>query len=139
MLLTALLVLAGQWIAAVSVAVFSMFMAYWTSPLREGDHVPLATALAQRTPGSAVVLWAPGNPLSSRLQVAIRSPREDVAWVNVHRDVQAQQLLAEHGGAEALPLVLVGESVQARATAAELLDLQDLERRRADGEEPPAP
>ena len=57
--------------------------------------------------------------------------------MNVHRDVQAQQLLA-HGG-RGLPLVLVGESVQARATAAELLDLQDLERRRADGEEPPAP
>ena len=123
------LVLAEQWIAAVAIALFSVFMAYWTSPLRAGEHTPLATALERRGPGTAIVLWAPGNPLSSRLQVAFRSPREDMVWVNVHRDAAAQELLTEHGGADSLPLVLVGGSVQRRATAGELLDLQDAELR----------
>lgn len=123
------LALVEQWIGAVALALFAAFMAYWTSPLRAGDHTPLATAQERRTAGTAIVLWAPGDPLSSRLQVAFRSPREDVVWVNVHRDVQAQQLLAEHGGTEALPLVLVGETVRPRATAGEVLDLQAAERR----------
>lgn len=128
-LLTVVLVLAEQWIGAVALAVFSVFMAYWTSPLRAGEHTPLATALERRTAGTAIVLWAPGDPRSSRLQVAFRSPREDVVWVNVHRDPQAQQLLARHGGADALPLVLVGEASRARATASELMELQEAERR----------
>src|SRR5699024_4113409 len=118
--LSGVLLLADQRIGAVALVLFSVFMAYWTSPLRAGDHTPLATAQAQRTVGTAIVLWAPGDPLSSRLQVAFRSPREDVVWVNVHRDAQAQQLLDQHGGTEALPLVLVGETARARATAGEL-------------------
>src|SRR5699024_11109439 len=112
LLLAGVLVLADQWIGAAALALFSVFMAYWTSPLRAGDHTPLATAQAQRTVGTAIVLWAPGDPLSSRLQVAFRSPREDVVWVNVHRDAQAQQLLDQHGGTESLPLVLVGETAR---------------------------
>ena len=127
--LSGVLVLADQRIGAVALVLFSVFMAYWTSPLRAGDHTPLATAQAQRTVGTAIVLWAPGDPLSSRLQVAFRSPREDVVWVNVHRDAQAQQLLDQHGGTESLPLVLVGETARPRATAGELLDLQEAERR----------
>lgn len=132
LLLTVLMVLAEQWIAAVALALFSMFMAYWTSPLRAGEHTPLATALEGRDPDTAIVLWAPGDPLSNRLQVAFRSPREDLVWVNVHRDAAAQELLSEHGGTASLPLVLVGDSVQRRASAGELLDLQDAERRRGE-------
>ncbi|WP_394214810.1 hypothetical protein [Brachybacterium vulturis] len=131
LLLAGVLILAEQWIGAVAVALFSVFMAYWTSPLRAGEHTPLAAALERREMGTAIVLWAPGDPRSSRLQVAFRSPREDVVWVNVHRDAQAQQLLAEHGGAEALPLVLVGEAARPRATAGELMELQEAERREA--------
>lgn len=132
LLLTVLMVLAEQWIAAVALALFSVFMAYWTSPLRAGEHTPLATALESRDPDTAIVLWAPGDPLSNRLQVAFRSPRKDLVWVNVHRDAAAQELLSEHGGAASLPLVLVGDSVQRRASAGELLDLQDAERRRGE-------
>ena len=43
-LLTLLMVLADQLIAALAVGAFSLFMAYWTSPLRSGPHTPLASA-----------------------------------------------------------------------------------------------
>ena len=135
-LLTALLLLADQRIAAVAVALFSLFMAYWTSPLRSGPHTPLAQA---RTRGAdtAIILWAPGDPLSARLQAAIRGAREDVVWVNVFRDPHAQEVLASHGGKGALPLVMVGEQTMVNATAGQLLDLQASVRReqgKADGE-----
>lgn len=131
LLLAGLLALAGQWVGAAAVALFSAFMAYWTSPLRAGQHTPLATARA-RGADTVIILWAPGDPLSARLQVAIRSPREDVAWVNVHRDEQARQLLAEHGGAAALPLVLIGGAAHPHVGVAELLDLQEAARRPTD-------
>lgn len=123
LLLMTLLQQADQWIAAIAVALFSLFMAYWTSPLRSGPHLPLHQALAKGA-GTTVILWAPGNPLSARLQAVIRSPREDVEWVNVFRDPQAQQLLAEHGGDDALPLVLLGGQTLTNATPGDLLDLQ---------------
>ena len=128
LLLALLLVLADQWIAAIAVTLFALFMGYWTSPLRSGPHTPLSAA--QEHPGEAVaiVLWAPGNPLSARLQAAIRAPREDVVWVNVYRDASAQELLDAHGGAEVLPLVLIGDATQARSTPAQLLELQHAAR-----------
>ncbi|WP_262425226.1 hypothetical protein [Brachybacterium sp. Z12] len=133
LLLTALLFLAGQKIASVAVAIFSVFMAYWTSPLRSGPHIPLTEARTQRA-DTAIILWAPGNPLSARLQAAIRGPREDVAWVNVFRDPHAQEVLASHGGTGALPLVMVGGQTMINATAGGVLDLQETVRRgQADG------
>ena len=128
LLLTALLFLAGQKIASVAVAIFSVFMAYWTSPLRSGPHIPLTEARTQGA-DTAIILWAPGNPLSARLQAAIRGPREDVAWVNVFRDPHAQEVLASHGGTGALPLVLVGHQTVVNATAGGVLDLQEAVRR----------
>lgn len=127
-LLTVLLFLADQRIAAIAVSLFSLFMAYWTSPLRSGPHTPLAQA---RTRGAdtAIILWAPGDPLSARLQAAIRGPREDVVWVNVFRDPHAQEVLTSHGGKGALPLVVVGEQTMVNATAGQLLDLQASVRR----------
>ncbi|GAA1487174.1 hypothetical protein GCM10009625_39790 [Brachybacterium fresconis] len=133
-LATVLLVLADQLIAAIAVAVFSLFMAYWTSPLRSGPHAPLETALARRADDVVIILWAPGNPLSARLQTAIRGERDDVVWVNVYQDPRAQQLLAEHGGAAAAPLVIVGDQMTAAATVAQLLELQEAGRRRAAGD-----
>ena len=133
LLLTGLLVLADQHIAAVAVVLFSLFMAYWTSPLRAGPHTPLASALERRADDVAIVLWAPGNPLSARLQTAIRSPREDVIWVNVYQDPAAQQFLAGHGGDEAIPLVIVGDEVTPTASVVQLLDMQAAGVERAKG------
>lgn len=128
LVLMALLQSADQWIAAIAVALFSLFMAYWTSPLRSGPHTPLTEARA-RGRGTAIILWAPGNPLSARLQAAIRGPREDVVWVNVYRDPHAQELVTAHGGTSALPLVLLGDRTMVNATAGAVLDLQEAARR----------
>ncbi|MFC7455960.1 hypothetical protein ACFQS2_02025 [Brachybacterium sp. GCM10030267] len=131
----AALVVADQLIAAIALALFALFMAFWTSPLRSGPHTPLATALQRRADDVSIILWAPGNPLSARMQTAIRTPREDVLWVNAYRDPEARALLDEHGGEDALPLVIVGQDVKATATVGDLLDMQAAGRRRAAGED----
>lgn len=134
LLLAALLVLADQQIAALAVTLFALFMGYWTSPLRSGPHTSLSAAREHPGEAVAIVLWAPGNPLSARLQAAIRAPREDVVWVNVYRDAAAQELLNAHGGAVALPLVLIEDEMQERSTPAQLLELQHAVRGRSQGD-----
>lgn len=145
LLVAALLFAIDQRLAAVAMALFALLMGYWTSPLRSGQHVPLARALAARGPGDSVILWAPGDPMSARLQTAIRSTRTDVAWVNVYRDAEAAQLLARHGGRAALPLVLLGDGTELRrASVGAFLDAsaaaQEAAGRRAgtDGPDPDA-
>lgn len=132
-LLTLLMVLADQLIAAIAVGMFSLFMAYWTSPLRSGPHTPLAEAQARARGADGkhvtIVLWAPGNPGSARLQAAIRSPREDLAWVNVFKDPAAQELLSRHGGERMLPLALQGEDAAHIDNVTELFAFQDEARR----------
>ena len=134
-LLTLLMVLADQLIAALAVGAFSLFMAYWTSPLRSGPHTPLASAQerARGADGTAptIVLWAPGDPASARLQAAIRAPREDLIWVNVFKDPAAQQLLGRYGGERMLPLALQGEDAARIDNVSELFAFQD--RARPDG------
>lgn len=134
-LLTLLMVLADQLIAAIAVGAFSLFMAYWTSPLRSGPHIPLASAQerVREADGTAptIVLWAPGDPASARLQAAIRAPREDLIWVNVFKDPAAQQLLGRYGGERMLPLALQGEDAARIDNVSELFAFQD--RTRQDG------
>ena len=131
-LLTLLMVLADQLIAAIAVGAFSLFMAYWTSPLRSGPHTPLADAQARmrEADGTAptIVLWAPGDPASARLQAAIRAPREDLIWVNVFKDPAAQQLLSRYGGERMLPLALQGEDAARIDSVSELFAFQDRTR-----------
>lgn len=131
-LLTLLMVLADQLIAALAVGAFSLFMAYWTSPLRSGPHTPLASAQerARGADGTAptIVLWAPGDPASARLQAAIRAPREDLIWVNVFKDPAAQQLLGRYGGERMLPLALQGEDAARIDNVSELFAFQDRTR-----------
>lgn len=121
--LVALLLLVQQRIAAVAIGAFSLLMAYWTSPLRSGPHTPMATALHRRDEGAALIIWAPGDPLSARLQAAVRTSREGVVWVNALKDPAARTFVAEHGGRGAIPLVLVGEQVRCRVTVAEAVEL----------------
>ena len=121
-----------QELAAFAIGVFSVFMAYWTSPLRSGPHTSLAAAQAraQRADGRAptIVLWAPGDPASARLQAAIRAPREDLIWVNVFKDPAAQQLLGRYGGERMLPLALQGEDAARIDSVSELFAFQDRTR-----------
>jgi hypothetical protein len=134
-----LLALTEHWVAAVLFAIAGVFMGYWTSPLRGGRHVPFADALEERDDDRAIILWAPGDPLSARLQTAIRGEREDVSWVNVLKDPAAGDFLAAHGGRGALPLVLVGSTCLRRATAGQYLEAKaEGEQRAADGEHRPA-
>lgn len=120
--------LVWEFLGAVAVLALSVLMAYWTSPLRTGPHTALPGALAAHDAGDAVILWAPGDPMSARLQTAIRPGRPGVTWVNVLRDDAAQDLLAQHGGFAALPLVLIGEQSLPRATVGQFLDAQAEER-----------
>lgn len=129
----ALLAWIAQLIVAVPLALLTLLMAYWTSPLRSGPHTSMSEALAQRGDTVAIILWAPGDPLSARMQTAIRGQRSDVLWVNVYQDPGGRQLLEEHGGTESLPLVIVGQDVGRTATVGDLLDLQEAGRERARG------
>ncbi|MEE1619687.1 hypothetical protein [Brachybacterium sp. J153] len=131
--LSALLVAVDQLLAAIAVGLFSLFMAYWTSPLRSGPHTSLALAREAGAGGATLVLWAPGDPGSARLQTGLRGPRADLVWVNVRRDADAMALLQEHGGEKALPLVLIGDHARRVESPAELFALQDEAAR----EEPP--
>lgn len=125
-----LFVQVDQQLAAFAIGVFSLFMAYWTSPLRSGPHTPLAEAQAREADGTAptIVLWAPGDPASARLQAAIRAPREDLIWVNVFKDPAAQQLLGRYGGERMLPLALQGEDAARIDSVSELFAFQDRTR-----------
>jgi hypothetical protein len=125
------LVLVDQILAGILLGLFALFMGYWTSPLRSGAHTPLAQALERRGDDVAIVLWAPGDPLSSRLQGAIRGQRDDVIWVNTDQDPAAAEFLEVHGGRGALPLVLVGSEVVCRATGGDFLDAKEAGEERA--------
>ncbi|MCS6711974.1 hypothetical protein JSY14_08060 [Brachybacterium sp. EF45031] len=114
--------LIGQRIAAIGLVLLALLLAYWTAPLRRGPHTPLAEALPRVADDHAVILWAPGDTFSARLQTAVRGNRPDVTWVNVLQDPEAAEFLAAHGGRSALPLVIVGEEVLRHATTGAYLD-----------------
>ncbi len=130
--LTAVLWIAGQPVAAVVFALVTLGMAYWTSPLRSGPHMPFAEAMARRHEGATIILWAPGDPLSSRIHAALRNRHDDVLFVNVYQDAAAGEFLADHGGRAALPLVVTGEQVTASATVGDVLDLRAEQQHRRD-------
>lgn len=133
----ALLALEGLWAGAVMFSLLALLMGYWTSPLRTGPHMPFSEAIGRRGDEVAIVLWAPGDPLSARLHTAIRGGREDVAWVNVLKDPAAARFAEEQGGRGELPIVVVGEEIATRATVGRLLDMQADGRDRAAGESGP--
>lgn len=124
----------GQWWGGILLALAALFMGYWTSPVRGGQHVPLAEALTRRGPDHAIILWAPGDPLSARLQTAVRGERPDVSWVNVYRDPAADELLLGCGGHGALPLVIIDDDILRRATVGRYLDAREAARQPGDGQ-----
>ena len=132
-LLTVMLVLGDQMIGAVAAAVFAVFMAYWTSPLRSGPHTPLADARAEAGPGGTVLLWAPGNPASARIQAALRSPRPGLVWVNVYRDREAMAIVEERGGVRLLPLAMRGGTITRVDSASDLFALIERDQDGEDG------
>lgn len=117
-----LYLVANNIVAAIPMTALALFMGYWTSPLRQGQHTTFSEAIAQRSPEHAVILWAPGDPLSARLQTAVRGNRPDVTWVNVYRDAEAEGFLECSGGRGAIPLVIVGDEIIRRATVGQYLD-----------------
>lgn len=131
LVLAVLLVAAQQRLAGVLLALFALFMAYWTSPLRQGPHVPLTEAMHRRSDAVTIIVWAPGDPLSARLQTALRSPREDLVWVNAAKDPDAERLVEELGGPGKLPVVIVGAEVATTTTVGRALDLRAAGRDRA--------
>lgn len=122
LLVCAVLLLVHRIAGAVLIGAFALLLGYWTSPLRRGQHTPFAEALERRAPDHAIILWAPGDPLSARLQTAVRGQREDVTWVNVYRDPDAEVFAVASGGHAALPVVLVGERILRRATVGDYLE-----------------
>lgn len=126
-----LLWMIGQRVPAVGLAIIAVFMGYWTSPLRTGQHTPFAEAMLRRADDHAIILWAPGDPLSARLQTAIRGHRDDVSWVNVYRDGDAEAFCAAAGGLGAVPMVIVGDEIIRRATVGQYLEAREEGERRA--------
>lgn len=122
LVIAAVLILIHQWVAGVVLIAFALFMGYWTSPIRGGQHVPFHEAMARRGPDHAIILWAPGDPLSARMQTAIRGERPDVSWVNVYQDPAADEFLLTSGGHGALPVVIIGDEILRRATVGQYLD-----------------
>lgn len=91
----------------------------WWS-LRRGRHVPLIEARAQAEHGAAIVLWKPGCIYCERLLRGLRG-REDIAWVNVWADGDANRLVRElNDGDELTPTAVVGEQVLRNPSAQEL-------------------
>lgn len=100
--------------ALLAAAAFSWFS------LRRGRHMPLAQARERAQDESAIALWKPGCVYCERLQRALRH-RDDVAWVNVWADDDAQRLVCSlNGGDEYTPTVLVGEDVLRNPSAADV-------------------
>lgn len=135
LLVAAVLAWAQLWWGGLLVAGLALLMGYWTSPLRGGQHVPLAQAMERRAPDHAIILWAPGDPLSARLQTAIRGDRPDVSWVNIYQDPEADAFVLSSGGHGALPVVILGDEILRRATVGQYLDARagiEPERRSAD-------
>lgn len=97
----------------------------WFS-LRRGRHVPLERARALAADdGAAIVLWKPGCGYCEVLLHRLRR-RDDIAWVNVWADDEANALVRSvNGGDELTPTVLVGEMVLRNPSAAELAAVLD--------------
>lgn len=68
---------------------------------------PHAEALARAQHGVAIY-WRPGCPFSSRLRVAVRRRRDEIAWVNIWEDDAGRAYVASvNDGDETVPTVVI--------------------------------
>lgn len=104
--------------------------ALWMSPLRPGRHVPNARAVAAAGPDDVVVYWRPGCPFCMRLTKGLGPRADEVTWVNVYRDVEAEQRVRSlNDGNLLVPTVLTGDGRRLDLTAdAVLAHLDRLDR-----------
>lgn len=117
-----LLAWADQWIFAVPLAALALFMAYWVSPARRGQHTPWLDALTHRSPQHAIVIWSTVDPGSAQLQVGVRADNPRVTWVNYMHDTEAWAFAKQHGGFAALPIAIIGTRVVPNASSGDIID-----------------
>lgn len=101
---------------------------WWVSPMRRGRHVRHARARAESGDEDLIVYWKPGCSYCIRLLATLdRSEKEQIRWVNVWRDADAAQFVADHNDGNVLtPTVMTGTgrrlSMTAEAVRAHLAD-----------------
>jgi mycoredoxin len=68
---------------------------------------PHAEALARAEHGVAVY-WRPGCPFTTRLRMAVRRQRDQIAWVNIWEDDAGRAFVASvNDGNETVPTVVI--------------------------------
>ena len=78
-----------------------------TDGIGQPRATPHAEALAHAQHGVAIY-WRPGCPFCSRLRMAVRQHRDDIAWVNIWDDEAGRSYVASvNGGNETVPTVLI--------------------------------
>lgn len=108
----------GPLTAVVVMALGAAVFSWWS--LRRGRHTALADARRRADGGAAIVLWKPGCAYCERLLHRLRG-RDDIAWVNVWQDPEANRLVRElNGGDELTPTAIVGDEVLRNPSAEEL-------------------
>jgi glutaredoxin len=71
---------------------------------------PHSEALAHAEHGVAIY-WRPGCPFCGRLRMAVRSHRDDIAWVNIWDDEDGRAYVASvNDGNETVPTVVIDGS-----------------------------
>lgn len=79
-------------------------------PVRQGIARRLVAGRPKPdTDGKVVVYWRADDLNSQRMRSALRDIRDEIVWVNLFWDGEAEQLVRKHNrGDEVLPSVLVG-------------------------------
>ncbi len=113
------------WITMAIILLPTLFLAWWVSPTRKGQHTPWLEALTHRAPDHAIIVWSPADKRSAQIQVGLQPTDPRTTWVNYHRDTEAWAFAQQHGGFGSLPIALIGEQVLENATSGQVLDVLD--------------
>ncbi len=113
------------WITMAIILLPTLFLAWWVSPARKGQHTPWLEALTHRAPVHAIIVWSPADKRSAQIQVGLQPTDPRTTWVNYHHDTEAWAFAQQHGGFGSLPIALLGERVLKNATSGQVLDALD--------------